>query len=131
MTANTKVQMRNWFDLSSKVAAILCSVLVTFLIFGLSRHYEAFGGVQEMAFENGASIREMQANRFTSGDGLEVWKEIGSIRNDLAKLPPAAMLQRIAALEVQVKGTNATLAKVEKAIIALSKEVRVTVNGSR
>jgi hypothetical protein len=55
--------------------------------------------VQAMSVE----LAEIKANRFTNHDGLAVWKEISSIRNEIAKLPseapPAWFVERVQGIE--------------------------------
>ncbi len=38
-------------------------------------------------YSHGMKLSEIDGNRFTAGDGLEVWKEISAIRTELAMLP--------------------------------------------
>jgi len=44
----------------------------------------------------------IENSRFTARDGLEVWRELGSVRQDMAKLPPESWQQRIRNLEEYV-----------------------------
>ena len=56
---------------------------------------------------NMSRITAMEADRFTSRDGLEVWKEMAKIREDLAtvprEVPPKWFENRVNALEVRLE----------------------------
>lgn len=62
---------------------------------------------------NAESIALMSSNRFTSQDGLEVWREIGSIREDIASLPPQDFRDKLDNLENALSETNQRLARLE------------------
>jgi len=56
---------------------------------------------------NTKSLAEIGGNRFTSAHGLEVWREISSIREDIAgmptEIPPAWFLEEVRGLEMQMR----------------------------
>jgi hypothetical protein len=56
-------------------------------------------GVAGATVSNTVRLAVIEGNRFTSEDGLELWREVASIRADMAALPqeapPAWFLERV------------------------------------
>lgn len=61
------------------------------------------------------TLAGIQANSFTARDGLEVWKEIGAIRTELANTPPPEMLNELSEIKTR-------LAVIEAQLIHLSEK---------
>lgn len=78
--------------LMNGIMVIFCSIAV-----GLS------GWCLKTVVSVSEQIAEMRGNRFTSGDGLEVWKAIHQLRADMAVIPkdnpPAWFKERVDKLE--------------------------------
>ena len=58
---------------------ILTALLTVILALG--------GWMAQTVVQNTITLREIQASRFTTEHGLEVWKEISTIKEAMAKLP--------------------------------------------
>ena len=69
--------------------------------------------IQNKVQDNAEAIALMSSNRFTSQDGLEVWREIGRIREDIAALPPQDFRDKLDEVERSINETNQRLARLE------------------
>lgn len=69
---------------------------------------------------HGQQLAGIEANRFTAGDGLDVWKEISSIRTEIATLPrevpPNWFLQRVDRIETRLDAIDGRLIVIESRI---------------
>lgn len=67
----------------------------------------ATGAVIGVTYNNANRLTAIEANRFTAADGLEVWKEIAKIREEMATIPrenpPAWFVARMDCLETQIR----------------------------
>jgi hypothetical protein len=85
---------------------------------------QAFGAVQELdarTKELELWRSEVKGNRFTASDGQEVWKEIGRIRADIAKLPPTSeppkwLVDQLGELKAELRDMNKRMASLEASV---------------
>jgi hypothetical protein len=65
----------------------------------------------------------VDASRFTASDGKEVWKEIASIRETIAKmpneLPPRWFVQRVDSLDAQLQKNGESLKDIDKRLMKI------------
>lgn len=84
MTKQTLGELNGrWTVLFKVVLAI-----IPFCVLGLGWTYRAVGSLNDSVGNVRIAVAAIQANRFTSEHGLEVWKEIAAIRETIAALPP-------------------------------------------
>jgi len=77
------------------------------------------------------TVAELRGNRFTTGDGLVVWKEIATIREQIAKLPndfpPKWFEKRVDELAAVMEKNGQKLDELSRRVDALpQKAVRST-----
>jgi hypothetical protein len=68
----------------------------------------------KMTVDLSGRITAIESNRFTSKDALEVWQEIGSIRKDIAGLPPDYFESQFDDLVGVVHDISERLARIEE-----------------
>ena len=76
--------------------------------------------VVEMVEKHESTLAIMSGNRFTSSDGLTIWKEIAAIRENLAKLPT----EGFAALPIRISSLEQSKGLMEQQIIKLMDELQ-------
>jgi len=62
---------------------------------------------------NSKALAEINGNRFTSTHGLEIWREISDIRQELAKIPtevpPAWFIEEVRGIEAEMRAMQTEL----------------------
>ena len=76
MTGNSSGDKAMWI----KILEVCLGVLMTINV-GLTSW--ALSNIQQLNVE----VATIKANRFTSGDGLEVWKSIAGVKEQIASMP--------------------------------------------
>lgn len=75
-----------------------------------------------------AKIGLMQGNKFTSADGLEVWKEISVIKSSLAQLPnqypPKWFIDRVDKMDKKLDDLAFSLDSYNKDLLATKTELK-------
>jgi hypothetical protein len=74
-------------------------------------------GVAGAALSNTTRLARIEADRFTSEDGLRVWQEIADIREDMARLPteapPVWFVSRIDRIDLEIRRLHLRLDELE------------------
>jgi len=73
-------QTKSWSPLITNIVSGI-TILLTSTVLGLAIK------INDNVAENSTKIARIEGNRFTSAHGLEVWRAIGEIKADIAKLP--------------------------------------------
>lgn len=90
---------RSWFQLAVNVGATVAMAVCAW----------SFNQTMQLR----SDMDTMMASRFTSVDGLEVWKEIANIKQAMAVLPTKTDLERI---EVRQREIGDRLIRIEEAV---------------
>lgn len=78
---------------------VLQAVTVAFLTLSMF----VLAGMKDDISENSEKLTVISSNRFTSQDGLEVWKAIGELKSALpGEVPPKWFIERVDRIEMQL-----------------------------
>ena len=97
-----------------KVWRMLDIVLAIVLTSGMG----VLGYQQQVLMAHGEQLAAIAASRFDSSDGLEVWKEIAALRQDIAVLPrevpPKWFVEKVDKLELALEKISAKLSELDR-----------------
>lgn len=116
MATQAESEKAMWLKVAEAVIAILVTISISVTswnsvqIVQLSNDVAALKAIATQIADNNVilvqlqkDLAEIKGNRFTSSDGLAVWKEIAQIREQIAKLPnefpPKWFIERLDKLE--------------------------------
>lgn len=69
-----------------------------------------------------ADIAAIKANRFTSQDGLAVWKAIGEVEKKVAAMPPRELVREVQEIKTLLMTMDRRLSRVENTIERLDRD---------
>ena len=92
-----------------RVAVAVVATLITLLIYGQMRGDRVWSKLHEIELQ----VAQINASRFTSEDGKQVWIEFSKVRQDMAMLPqeapPPWFEERVNLLETALKSEIGSL----------------------
>lgn len=102
MSDEQRETARSWFQLAVNVGATLAMTVA------------AWSFHQTMQLRS--DVDTMKASRFTAENGLEVWKEISALKQNIVALPSKSDVQ---AIEERQRQTLERLIRIEAAVIKM------------
>lgn len=98
MTGEKLGELNGRWTMFFKVSMFFLPACLTALSLYVGWMHSAVADLGHSVADIRVSVAKIQANRFTSAHGLEVWKEIAAIRETIAALPPDRFEDEVAEL---------------------------------